>query len=270
MDIKKQKLSDFLNSIFEHEVFGVQIRSIGSSLGLSAQDIADEFFRYNLDVQSLEGNEVYESIANRFVLYIHNLINGSWHTERQKVTKDLISMVNPRHMVDVGFGVPSKYVYDLVIRANKLNVTLVDKYDSAFTFARQLLNHWDEKWDANRETKIFFSKMDMDHDEYIGDYDLYLFQDAIEHAQDPTGCLKKHVDLSPVDAKFIISLPIGPIFPRHYMAWATQEAGKRWLEVCGLKIEAQEKIFVNPKVDLFADQIDPNYHDLYALCTKIK
>lgn len=266
MDIQKQKLNYFLNSILEHEVFGAQIRSISSSLGLQAQDIANEFFRYNLDVQSLEGNEVYESIANRFVLYIHNLINGSWHIERQKVTNELISMTNPCHMVDIGFGVPSKYIYDLVIRKNKFNVTLIDKYDSAFVFAKHLLNHWDASW----ETKIFFSKRDMDCNEYIGDYDLYLFQDAIEHTQDPTSYLKKHVNLSPKDAKFIISLPIGPIFPRHYMAWATQEVGEKWLETCGLKIEAQRKVFVNPKVDLFADQIDSDYHDLYALCTKVK
>lgn len=264
MDIKKQKLSDFLNSILEHEVFGVQIRVIRTSLGLSAQDIVDEFFRYNLNVQSLEGNEVYESIANRFVLHIHNLINGSWHIKRQKVTSDLISMANPRHMADVGFGVPSKYVYDLVIRENKFNVTLVDKYDSAFVFAKHLLNHWDANW----ETKIFFSKRDMDKSEYIGDYDLYLFQDAIEHTQDPTSYLRKHINLSPKDAKFIISLPIGSIFPRHYMAWETQEVGERWLETCGLRIEAQEKIFVNPDVDLFSEQIDSNYHDLYAFCAK--
>lgn len=101
---------------------------------------------------------VYESIANRFVLHIHNLINGSWHIERQKVTGDLISMANPRHMIDVGFGVPSKYIYDLVIRENKFNVTLVDKYDSAFAFARHLLDHWDAEWDVNWETKIFFKE----------------------------------------------------------------------------------------------------------------
>lgn len=264
MNTKKQKLTGFLNSILNHHVFGQQIELICESLGLSKNDIIKDFFHYNLDVQSFEGNEVYKSLSNRFALHIHNLIEGSWHIERQQVTKELIQKASPNNMADIGFGVPSKYAYDLVIKENKFNITFIDKYDSAFQFAKNLLDQWSNFW----ETKIFFSKRDMDENEYIGDYDLYLFQDSIEHTLNPTGYLKKHVNMSPKNSKFIVSLPIGPIFPRHYMEWKTDAEGKKWLDECGLEIESQEKIFVNPKVDLFADQIDPNYHDLYTLCVK--
>jgi len=266
MDIKKHKLTGFLNSVLNHKVFGTQIELICKFLGLDTQDIIDAFFHYNLDVQSSEGNDVYKSLPNRFVLHIHNLIEGSWHIHRQRVTKELIQKASPNNMVDIGFGVPSQYVYDLVIKENKFNVTLIDKYCSAFKFAKSLLEQWSDSW----ETSIFFSKRNMDDNEYVGDYDLYLFQDAIEHTIDPTGYLKKHVECAPKNSKFVISLPIGPLFPRHYKAWETDAEGKKWLESCGLSIELQEKIFVNPKVDLFADQIDPNYHDLYVLCNKLE
>lgn len=264
MDVKKQKLMVFLNSVLNHNVFGLQIKLICKSLRLDMQDIINEFFHYNLDVQSLEGNNVYKSLPNRFVLHIHNLIKDSWHIDRQKITKELIQRVSPDNMADIGFGVPSQYVYDLVIKENKFNVTFIDKYCSAFKFAKGLLDQWGDDW----KTRIFFLKKDMDSNEYVGDYDLYLFQDAIEHTIDPTNYLKKHVEYSPKDSKFIISLPIGPLFPRHYMEWKTDEEGKKWLEECGLDVESETKIFVNPKVDLFADQIDPNYHDLYVLCNK--
>ena len=266
MNAKKQKLTKFLDSVLYHAIFGPQINSICKSLGVDKNDVINEFFHYNLDVQSCEGNEVYNSLANRFVLHIHNLIEGSWHIERQRVTKEFIQNASPRNMVDIGFGVPSQYVYDFVIKNSIFNVTFIDRYDSAFLFARKLLDQWSDNWD----TKVFFSKRNMDDNDYIGDYDLYLFQDAIEHTVNPTEYLKKHVEFAPKNSKFIVSLPIGPLFPRHYMAWQTGEEGKSWIESCGLEIEAQEKIFVNPEVDLFADQIDPNYHDLYMLCSKDK
>ncbi|MGD9152832.1 MAG: hypothetical protein PVG30_04130 [Gammaproteobacteria bacterium] len=52
------------------------------------------------------------------------------------------------------------------------------------------------------------------------------------------------------------------------MAWYSDQEALDWLTKCGLVVEQQTSVFVKPEVDLFADQLTPSYHDLYALCSK--
>lgn len=102
----------------------------------------------------------------------------------------------------------------------------------------------------------------------IGDYDTYLFQDSIEHVPDPTNCLKDYVKVSPQHANFILSLPIGPLIPAHFIEWQNDEEALQWLEDCGLKVQQYEKIWVNPAVDLFAEPLGSDHHNLIVLCAK--
>jgi len=90
-------------------------------------------------------------------------------------------------------------------------------------------------------------------EKFVGDFDLYIFQDSIEHSLDPTACLKEYVRRSQENAKFIFSLPIGPMIPQHYIAWETEEEILSWLQGAGLKIHKNSLISMNPAVDLFAD-----------------
>ncbi len=46
------------------------------------------------------------------------------------------------------------------------------------------------------------------------------------------------------------------------------EAAK-WLKHCGLSVIADKEVYVNPKVDLFAENLDYNMYDYYVLCSKI-
>jgi len=263
MAFKKEKLLRFLSSIIDNDRYKSQFQNILDTLSLTKQEVVDSFLHYNLDMLNKEGNEVYRPLPNRAVLYIHNLVNGSWHIDRQQTILDLIKQAEPSNMIDIGFGVPSKYVQDYVIPQRK-KLVFCDLYESAFDFAKALLPHWDDNW----QDIVSFKQTNMDALEYVGDFDLYLIQDAIEHTKDPTAYLSMLVKKSPKISKFIVSLPIGPIFPRHYMAWQSDQEALNWLAKCGLTIEQQKSVFVKPKVDLFADQITSNYHDLYTLCSK--
>lgn len=261
---KEQKLLDLLYSVLNHPQHGKQIIAIAKKLNLIEKDIVEGFLYYNLNVEYPEKNELYRPLSIRFALHIHNLIENSWHTERQATVIEFLKLANPVKIADIGFGTPSQYVKELVLNQNKMHATLLDVYDSAFIFSRELLNDWDTQW----EDKISFKKMDMNTLEYVGDFDLYLMQDSVEHTFDPAAYLKKHVQLSPKNAKFIISLPIGPIYPCHYMEWINDKEAVDWLTQCGLKIDRKKLVYTNPSVDLFAEQLASDYHDLYVLCSK--
>jgi hypothetical protein len=263
MASKKEKLLGFLSSTIDDDRYKDQFQNILDTLHLSKQKITDAFLHYNLDMSDKEGNEVYRPLPNRVVLHIHNLINESWHLDRQQTVLDLIKQAKPNSIIDIGFGVPSKYVQNYVI-AQRKKLVFCDLYDSAFDFTKALMPHWDNNW----QDIISFKQINMDTLEYVGDFDLYLIQDAIEHTKDPTAYLSMLVNKSPKTAKFIVSLPIGPIFPRHFMAWHNDQEALDWLEKCGLSIEQQKSVFVKPEVDLFADQLAPDYHDLYILGSK--
>lgn len=69
-------------------------------------------------------------------------------------------------------------------------------------------------------------------------------------------------------AKFLLSLPIGPLFLRHHIAWLTDKEAEDWLDAHGLKIILKRNVYVKPEVDLFAEQLGSDYHDMYVLCEK--
>ncbi len=266
-DVKKEQLVKFANSVMNDPSHAKEFSFILSELRLTKGKIIKSFLEYNLDIYDASGNSIYESLANRVVLHIHNLLAGSWHIERQKTIEDFIKLSNPTTAADIGFGVPSRYVKNLVINDNRFELTLCDLYESAFIFARTLLKLWDNDGGSG---KVKFLKTDMDNNEFVGNFDLYIFQDSIEHTHYPASYLKKYVKLSPSNAKFLISLPIGPIIPRHFIAWETEKEGVEWLKKCGLKVDSSKVIFVNPKVDLFAEQISLRYCNLMVLCSKIE
>lgn len=263
MASKKEQLLKQLSGVMNDDRYQAHFQDLLCSLNLTRQQVTDSFLHYTLYLTDKEGNEVYRPLPNRVVLHIHNLINGSWHIDRQQAVIDLINQAKPNSIIDIGFGVPSKYVQDYVIPQRK-KLFFCDLYDSAFDFTKALMPHWDNNW----RDIISFKQANMDDLKYTGDFDLYLIQDAIEHTKDPAAYLSMLVEKSPKTSKFIVSLPIGPIFPRHFMAWHSDQEALDWFTKCGLIVEQQKSVFVNPEFDLFADQLALNYHDLYALCSK--
>lgn len=263
--VKEQSLIRLLLSVLESSEHADAISVIMEKLGLSKTCIIESFLHYNMDVHD-HGNEIYHSLAIRLVLHIHNLIKNSWHIERQQTVDYFINVINPSWVLDLGFGVPSLYVKNLLSRKN-FKATLCDFSASAIKFARTLLNFWSKYWKEFVELKkedlaIVPIKFDLNN------YDFFIFQDSIEHIEEPAKHLSSYVINSTADSHFILSLPIGPITPEHSMEWMSVKDATAWLEGCGLKIIKSKIIRTNPEVDLFADVHEFNYSDFYALCSK--
>ncbi|MDP2628740.1 MAG: hypothetical protein Q8P15_02485 [Nanoarchaeota archaeon] len=261
--VKEKKLREFAKSVINDLRCKKEIKYFLRYFRLGEEQLIQEYVNYDLDVFDYE-NEIYESIVMRLVLYIHNLLDGSWHQDRQNTILEFLKKINFETAVDVGFGVPTKYIKHYILNKSAKKFTLVDLYDSAFDFAKVLLFRWSKTY----KKTINFEKVDMNNMEYIGDYDVFLFQDSIEHTKNPTGYLKKTVFLSPESSKFILSLPIGPSVPSHYIEFKNKEVAIKWLENSGLKIEESKDIFVNPKVDLFASDLDKKFYNFIVLCSK--
>jgi len=259
---KEEKLRKLALSALEGSSSNKEICSMLGSLGVSKQEVLDGYLLYNLDV-TVYSNEVYEHLGTRFAMYLQNLLSGSWHIRRQKVVLDMVEQIKPNSIADMGFGVPGRYIKDYVLE-NKISLSLVDFYDSAFDFAEKLLHIWNPKWKEN----ISFRKLDMNNQTHVGDFDCYLFMDSIEHINDPAKYLNRTVKKSPPGSKFIFSIPIGPMIPSHTIEWKTEEEAIRWLTHCGLVVDRKEKIYPNPKVDLFATETTEEFYDLVVSCRK--
>lgn len=260
--LKKHMLTAIAWSILKNPMHQEELKSILEEVGITEIEAVNAYVEYDLDIYSY-GNEIYSDLAIRFALHMHNLLENSWHYEGQRTIIDYINKVNPSNMIDMGFGSPSGYVRHF-LKHPSVKITLCDVFDAAFDFAEKLLRRWKSTW----QNTISFNQLDMNSNAFVGNYDVYLFQDSIEHVEDSKGYLSKYVNSSPAHAHFILSLPIGPIVPVHYITWHTPETAFHWLENCGLSIVESRLIPVNPEVDLFAEQLNFEYKTLMVLCTK--
>lgn len=264
---KEKLLRAFALSVINDPQYSNELKKLKLDLGLNLNEIVDTYINYDLDI-SKNSNETYQSVLMRYVLHMHNLLLGSWHIERQETVLNFIKHISPTDIIDMGFGVPGKYVkYLLNSYTKNFKLTLCDLDESAILFSQALLNIWSPD---NWEHQITLKSLDMNSDSLIGEQDLYIFQSSIEHVKNCTAYLKKHVELSKKDAYFLLSLPLGDITPEHYYEWKTVEEVQEWIDYCGLNIVKSNLIHVNPKVDLFADYHNFNYSDFFILCDKLK
>lgn len=145
-------------------------------------------------------------------------------------------------------------------------IHLCDISQTAIDFAKKLLKLWSPTWSET----ISFIKEDMNNvRKLVGNYDVYIFQDSIEHSTHPTECLKQFVELSPSHSKFILSLPIGPLIPMHYISWKNIKEAKEWIKECGLTIIESYQAKTNKGVDLFAEELDSYFLNYIILCSKL-
>ena len=262
IEVKSRRLTSIAESVLNDPVEKIFLTSLCLKLNLHIQEIIDAFLKYNLNVFEY-GNEIYDSLPLRMVLHIHNLVKDSWHQERQKTALSFIKLVSPKNMIDMGFGEPSLYVKTLLSRKTT-KITLCDFSDTAFTFARALLDLWNPFW----HEIVSFQKLDMNHEQLDKEFELYLFQDSIEHLKEPRERLLSYINRSSPGAKFLLSLPIGPISPSHFIEWKTEAEAKCWIESIGLKSLEEKIVTANPEIDLFAEQFNFNMKDYYVLCER--
>lgn len=259
---KEAKLRQFALSVLNDPEYKQEINYILSKLKLSKEKVIQAYINYDMDISAYE-NEIYESLAMRAVLYLHNLLRGSWHQERQQAVLYMLKIANPKSIVDMGFGVPTKYIREYILK-QRTKLVLIDFYESAFQFSKILLDYLDYSW----KEFISFKKLDMNTHEFVGKFDCYIFQDSIEHVKNATEYLSKTIKSAPLNSKFILSLPIGPLVPVHTISWKSNEEVRKWLDNCGLKINTEKEVHVNPKVDLFAEQFEKEFYNLIVICTK--
>jgi hypothetical protein len=245
---KKAHLTNFALSVIHHPDYALEIAALAQHFGFTTQDMVDAYVHYDLDIYAYS-NEIYAPLVMRMVLHLHNLLPGSWHTERQEAIAHYLSVAAPRKVIDIGFGLPTRYL-KTALQTKQFDVTLSDFEASAFTFAEPLLALWNKDW--RQQVSFELGDMVLLADQ-IPEHDVYMFQDSIEHVPDPTACLLRYVATTPKHAKFLFSLPIGTITPIHYIEWLSTEEAIAWLRQCGLRVIDSRKIKVNPEVDLFAE-----------------
>ncbi len=264
IELKEQQLINLASSLFERNELNRHLQRLLQSLKISKNEVIKQFVYYDFDINAYD-NEVFESLGNRFVLYLHNLAEKSWHRELQQTIQEYIENSQSKTIIDIGFGVPSLYVKEALIHKKYL-ITLLDKFDNAFIFAKALLNEWSSSWKDN----ILFKKMDMNEQKFVGKYDLYLFSDSLEHINNSEHFLKTHIDQSSEHARFLFSLPIGPLIPMHCINWDTSDEIMSWLQRLGLIVLKEKIININPTVDLFTSQSEYNFKCYILLCEKKK
>ncbi len=246
--MKYQQLIDRAIKIinFNPKVF----QTIYQELNLSEKTIIDAFVYYNSKVEEID-NDVYASLGIRVAMFIEYLTEKSWHQERQDTLIYFLKYCQSKSIIDVGFGTPMKYIKDYISDKTDLKLTLAEKYDSAFQFAKVIL----KCWGFEKDNRINFKKIDLNKPTLLGKFDTYIFQDSIEHAIDPKTYLEMNITQSPSEAKFIFSLPVAPMIPCHYISWQTAKEVVKWVESFDLKVIEQRQIFVNPEVDDFAKNL---------------
>ncbi len=262
---KKQRLVSLAEKVISEPKNIDEINYLLSNLKLTKDEVIEAYVNWDLD-PDIYDNKIYDSLALRFAMYLHYLLPGSWHQERQNETIKLLNNYPNSSIVDLGFGAPQGYVKDVVLN-NNYRLSLLDIYDSALIFSRVLLSYWNSNW----EDKIELRKYNMDSSEHIGDYDIYLFQDSIEHTKDPTKYLSDLVKKAPNNSRFIFSLPIeGEVVASgsHFITWRDENHASQWLDDCGLNVVYSKSILMNPEVDLFAD--DADYYECLYECVKNK
>lgn len=261
---KKSKLIEFAKKVISDSNHAEEVNYLTDKLNLTKDDVARAYLDWDLEPDSY-GNDIYTSIPLRFAMYLHYLLKGSWHEIRQE---EIVKILNKYHnilVIDIGFGAPQRYVKEALLN-KKWKITLAEFDDSAVVFSEVLLSYWNPSW---REV-VNLKKYNMNSGEYVGDFDIYMLQDSIEHADDPTGYLHKLVQESPQHSKFIFSLPIEGdkvATGSHHIVLNNEANAEQWLQDCGLKITYSRPIHINPKVDLFSEGL--NYHECIYECEKL-
>lgn len=240
------------------------------TLGLTRDDVLRAYVLYDLGVDQT-GNEVFDSVALRYAMHLHNRLQQSWHLARQRIIAERTESIRSNRIVEVGFGTPQKYVWECIWRgtqgAEDVSVHLLDFGYSSMAFGQSLL--W--SWGVPSWSKVVrFRSFDMECGGYVGDYDCYIFQDSIEHVSDPTAYLWETVSRAPCGAHFLFSLPIEvvKVMPQHFISWCDAGEVQSWLERSGLTVLFKQEIFIDRSVDVFAQKLHPDYRQIIFHCQK--
>jgi hypothetical protein len=146
-------------------------------------------------------------------------------------------------------------------------LVLYDFDDESINFAKVFL-----EWKKPNQWQKYVTLVnyDMNRSNTIGGCDCYIFQDSIEHTNNPTEYLNKAVREAKVGSFFIFSIPIevDKAIPEHTIFWKSVDDAINWLSNAGLEIIEHEEILMNPSLDLFAKFLHKEFKELVVLSRK--
>lgn len=260
----EQKVRTLFDSVLTNENYFKEIDALQKILGITRKQIEAAWLYWDTAIQKYS-NEVYTSDSLRFAMHLHNYLEGSWHEKRQVIILNYLETINPHAICEIGFGVPQKYVHKFLSDERK-KIVLADFEDTSIKFAKSILSLWSIEWKERAILLLF----DMNKDNIPPKQDVYIFQDSIEHAVNPTEILSKFVSSANTGAHFLFSLPIeieNPI-PEHHICWKDHEEVIQWLKDCGLEVLRYEKIPMNRNIDIFAQSLHPDFCEIVILAKK--
>ena len=218
-----------------------------TELGLSKTSIADAYLRSATESMA-SGNDIYDDLGIHVAMWIEYQAPQSLHARRQQVVLDELRRCRPRSIADIGFGAPTHYLRDHVLRTPSVRAHLVDKFPGALEVGHTIMAHWSERY----ADQVSFALHDMDVDAPVAGFDCYLMLDAVEHAAEPARYLRETVAAANPRALFLFHMPIGPLIASHTLAWTSADEATRWLAAAGLEVGSTEFILPNLEVDHFS------------------
>ncbi len=265
-DPLREKLIRLVGEVIDDPVDGSKMTCVMRLLKVNLEQVTTAVLDYTLRMHEL-GNDFYSSPAARAALYLHSLVKTSYQQTRQDVVVMFLEQLALKEgkIAEIGFGVPSRYVTEHLMKRPGWEITLIDRDPGAIAFAEAVINCTTPQV----LERVNLRMVDMDEMVYVGDFDVYLFLDSIEHTKDPTGYLLLTVNRSRPGSAFIFSLPIcqNPT-PMHYAQFLNPEESRTWLYECGLRIDSEVIVNPVPTTDFFAGRIEGGFRNLMVLCKK--
>ncbi|MFA6158766.1 MAG: hypothetical protein WC763_04075 [Candidatus Paceibacterota bacterium] len=259
VEAKVRKLAEETISLHRADV-----ESLCASLGTNVEEVIGAWVAWDTGINDYS-NSIYSSNATRIAMHLHNFIPGNWHDKRQAEVLKLISDIAPKRIADVGFGTPQRYVTEYVLQKD-LSASLLDFDQESLDFAGSYLDTQSKNW----RKQVSLRKYDMNSGEAIGDFDLYLFQDSVEHADDPSKYFSSAIVRANRGSYFVLSMPIevNRAVPEHNIFWKSTEDALGWVRGHGLEIRGWSEIRMNPDLDLFAKHLHPEFKEILVWAQK--
>lgn len=261
MEIEK-RIEDLARKVLEENA--EESTALFDALHTNMNDVVKSWIVWDTGINEY-GNEIYASTAMRCAMHFHNYVKGNWHDTRQEKVLEYIKKITPTSIVDIGFGTPQRYVTEYVLK-NRTRLSLMDADVESIDFAKIFLDLKSNKWNEH----INLIKYDMNSGVPEKNFNLYLFQDSIEHIKNPTAYLKSLVASAIEGSYFIFCLPIeiDKAIPEHAIFWKSQDDAICWLENSGLRVLDRFNISMNPEFDYFAKFLHPDFSELLVLAQK--
>ena len=235
------------------------------TLNTTPEEVLNAWVVWDTNINEYD-NSIYNSNALRIAMHLHNEIQGSWHDKRQSEVLNFIHQIKPLSIAEVGFGTPQRYVTEYVLK-NHVPLSLLDFDDGSLNFAKAFLDTKSNDW----RKYITLRNYNMNSGNPIGDFDLYLFQDSLEHANKPTEYFKSIVSSAKPKSHFILCIPIeiDKAIPEHHMFWKNITHALEWVAQGGLLVKKYSEIKMNPELDLFAKFLHPDFKEILVLGEKV-